>query len=121
MEFNVILSINDAGAFGAVEALEEANIGPDEVRIFSVDAEQLARQYIQDDYYFVASLGLDASRRQGAQDAINAMAKLLGGGTIPEQIEQIVGAMVDKATLLSEAEAPTEAEAEATEAVTSDE
>ncbi len=121
VEFNVILSINDAGAFGAVEALEEANIGPDEVHIFSVDAEQLARQYIRDDYYFVASLGLDASRRQGAQDAINAMAKLLGGGTIPEQIEQIVGAMVDKSTLLNEAEASAEPEAEATEAATSDE
>ncbi|HLU08384.1 MAG TPA: protein kinase, partial [Oceanobacillus sp.] len=51
VDFNIILSINDAGSYGAVQALEEAGIEPDEVYISSVDAEALARQYIAEDYY----------------------------------------------------------------------
>jgi ABC-type sugar transport system substrate-binding protein len=97
VRFDVIASINDAGSFGAVQALEEAEIGPDEVMIASIDAEFQAQQYIRDDYYIRATLSLD---RQGtARDTVNVMVRLLGGGEVPEIILQPLGDMVTKETL----------------------
>ena len=39
VSFNVILSINDAGSYGAIQAMEAADIDPSSVIISSVDAE----------------------------------------------------------------------------------
>lgn len=82
VEFNVILSINDAGSYGAVNELTKAGIPEDQVAIFSVDAEVLARSYIRDGKYFVASV--DAGRSVYAQAAIEAMRLLLAGEALPE-------------------------------------
>jgi serine/threonine protein kinase/DNA-binding LacI/PurR family transcriptional regulator len=103
-EFNVILSINDAGAYGAVEALEEAGIEPDTVYISSVDAEALAREYISDDYYIRASV--DVGRAQFSRTAINAAVKLLAGSTVPETFLVPPGQAVTKDTLLEATEQP---------------
>jgi serine/threonine protein kinase/DNA-binding LacI/PurR family transcriptional regulator len=84
VEFDVIVSINDAGSFGAIRALEEAGIGPDEVFITSVDAEQLARRYILDGYYIRGSV--DVGREKFSHEAIDSITKLLAGGTLPERI-----------------------------------
>ncbi len=102
VQFDVILSINDAGSFGAIAALEEADIGPDAVAIFSIDAEQLALRHIRDGYYIRATLSLSTGRRQAAMDAVNSMTRLLGGGSIPEMILQEIGSMVTQDTLAQE-------------------
>ncbi len=82
--FNVILSINDAGAYGAVEAMEAAEIDPASVIISSVDAEALARQHILRDYFFRASV--DVGREQFSRTAVDSTVKLLAGATVPELI-----------------------------------
>jgi serine/threonine protein kinase/DNA-binding LacI/PurR family transcriptional regulator len=82
--FDVILSINDAGAFGAINALAEADVDPAAVTIGSVDAEALAREYIEEGYYMRASL--DVGRAQFSQAAIDAMVGLLAGSTLPERV-----------------------------------
>lgn len=82
INFNVILSINDAGSYGAIQALEAAGIDPEAVYISSVDAEVLAREYIADDYYIRASV--DVGREQFSITAVNAAIKLLAGATVPE-------------------------------------
>ena len=97
VRFDVIASINDAGSFGAIQALEEAEIGPDAVMIASIDAEFQAQQYIRDDYYIRATLSLD--RQATARDTVNVMVRLLGGGEVPEIILQQLGDMVTKETL----------------------
>lgn len=84
IEFDVILSINDAGAYGAVNALEDARIPRDSVKIFSVDAEVLARQYITEGRYFVASV--DAGRTVYAKAAIDALQLLFAGEPLPETL-----------------------------------
>lgn len=84
VDFNFVLSINDAGAYGAIDALEEANIPPEDVYITSVDAEALARQYIADDHYLRASV--EVSREVFSEAAINATVRLLAGATLPETI-----------------------------------
>ena len=84
VEFNVIVSINDAGSFGAIEALEEAGVPPDDVIITSVDAEQLALRYIEQGHYMRGSV--DVGREEFSRAAVDAVVQLLAGGTLPEQI-----------------------------------
>lgn len=84
LSFNLILSINDAGAYGAIDALQEAGIGPEDVVISSVDAEALARQHIRDQYYFRASVVID--RVGFSRTAVNAAVRLLAGATLPETL-----------------------------------
>lgn len=104
VDFNIILSINDAGSYGAVQALEEAGIEPDEVYISSVDAEALARQYIAEDYYIRASV--DVGREQHSRTAIDAAVKLLAGATVPEVFLVPPGQSVTKADLIESTETP---------------
>ncbi len=82
VEFNTILSINDAGAYGAITAMESAGFDQDTVIVSSVDAESVARQYIRDGHFMRASV--DAGRELFSRTAINAMVKLLAGSTVPE-------------------------------------
>jgi ABC-type sugar transport system substrate-binding protein/predicted Ser/Thr protein kinase len=97
LEFNCILSINDAGSFGAVRALEEAGIPPDAVVISSVDAEALALEYIRRDHYVRASLSV--GRQQFSQAAIDAAVKLLAGATLPETLTVPPGEVITRQTL----------------------
>ncbi|NJO84421.1 MAG: substrate-binding domain-containing protein, partial [Blastochloris sp.] len=84
VDFDVILSINDAGAYGAIQALEAADIPPDSVVITSVDAEPLARDYIARNHYLRASVQID--RAAFSEAGINAVVRLMGGGAVPERI-----------------------------------
>jgi ABC-type sugar transport system substrate-binding protein len=83
-EINVIMSINDAGAYGAVKALRAAGKKPGDVKIVSVDAENEARRMINDGEYFVASV--DSGPVQVGQWGIDAAVKLLVGAPVPRQI-----------------------------------
>jgi ABC-type sugar transport system substrate-binding protein len=84
VHFDVILSINDAGSFGAINALENAGIGPDDVLIASVDAEQLARRYIREGYFIRGSV--DVGRELFARAAVDIVTMLLAGATVPENV-----------------------------------
>jgi ribose transport system substrate-binding protein len=102
VEFNVIASINDAGAFGAIDALKAAGVAPDKVVITSVDAELLAQQYIQEGYYLRGSV--QASRIETARALVNSMVKLLAGATLPENIVVPPGNMITRDTIGSREE-----------------
>lgn len=99
VEFDVIVSINDAGSFGAITALEAAGYAPDSVLIFSADAEALARQYIRDGYFMRGSVELD--RKAFSDVMVNAMVRLLGGATMPEVVLVPPGDVVTRETLLA--------------------
>lgn len=94
---DVIASINDAGSLGAIEALETASIGPDEVVIVSVDAEQPVRNYIERGYYIRGSV--EAGRGPASRAAIYAAIKLLAGTPIPEEITVPPGDLVTTESL----------------------
>lgn len=98
--FDMILSINDAGALGAVEALEDAGVSPDEVAIVSVDAEARAIEFIRSGFYFRASETVD--RLAFSEAAINTMVRLLAGATLPETILVPPGEMITRDNLPSE-------------------
>jgi serine/threonine protein kinase/DNA-binding LacI/PurR family transcriptional regulator len=96
---DVIVSINDAGTYGAIEALEEANIPESEVAIFSIDAEPLAQLYIGDGHYLKAS-GLLA-RTEYAFAAVDAIVRQAAGATMPATILLEPGELVTIDTLTS--------------------
>ncbi|MBZ0282567.1 MAG: protein kinase [Anaerolineae bacterium] len=103
VDFNVIVSINDNGAFGAIEAMQEAGIDPSSVVITSVDAEALALQYIEDGFYMRGSV--QSSRVETAVALINSAIKLLAGATVPEFVMVPPGPLVTKETLAEAASA----------------
>jgi serine/threonine protein kinase/DNA-binding LacI/PurR family transcriptional regulator len=100
VKFNVVVSINDAGSFGAIQALEEAGVSPDDVFISSIDAEQLARRYIREGYYIRGSV--DVGRVQFSRAAVDTITRLLAGGTLPERILVPPGEVVTAATLAAQ-------------------
>ena len=81
---DVILSINDAGAYGAIDALEEAGIGPDEVIIAGIDAEAVARQYVKDGYYMQVTM--EVGNVQIPSALLGAVIKQLAGSQLPQVI-----------------------------------
>ncbi|GEM_PF-742477 len=83
-EINVIMSINDAGAYGAVKALRKAGKRPGDVIIVSVDAETEARRMIANGEFFRASV--DSGAVASGELAVDAAVKLLAGAPVPRQI-----------------------------------
>lgn len=102
VEFDVIVSINDAGSFGAIEALEEAGFTPDSVIITSVDAEPLALRYIREGHFMRGSL--EVGRREFAEAAVDVLVKLLAGSTVPESVIIPNGEIITRAQLEAESE-----------------
>ncbi|MBI5960162.1 MAG: substrate-binding domain-containing protein [Chloroflexi bacterium] len=100
VKFDAILSINDAGALGAIAALEDAGIEPDQVIISSVDAEEPAKEYIREGYYMRGSV--EINRELFSRTGVNAMVKLLGGGLLPEIFLISPGEVVTAETLAAE-------------------
>ncbi len=94
-EINVIMSINDAGAYGAVKALIKAGKKPGDVAIISVDAETEARRMINDGEFFRASV--DSGAVASGELAVNAIVKMLAGSLVPRQIF-LPGTMITRQT-----------------------
>lgn len=97
VEFDVILSINDAGTYGAIDAMEEAEITPDEVFIASVDAERKAIDYMLQGRFIRGTLSV--GRQETAMASANLMTMMLAGATVPENIVVESGNMVTVETL----------------------
>ena len=97
VHFDVIVSINDAGSFGAIDALEDARVAPEDVVITSVDAEQLALRYIREGYYMRGTIQI--GRERFSRAAIDAITRLLAGGTLPERILVPPGDVITAETL----------------------
>jgi ABC-type sugar transport system substrate-binding protein len=98
--FDVILSINDAGSFGAIAALERAGVPPDSVLISSVDAEALAQDYIRKGYFMRGSVA--TKREEFSTTTVSAMIKLLAGSTLPETFVIRPGPVVTRATAVGD-------------------
>ena len=102
-EINVVVSINDAGAYGAMQALE--NAGRDDAIIVGIDAEQPAKELIAEGGMYRGTI--DTSPARTGELTINAAIRLLAGSEIPLNIRVPV-TLVTAETLL-EAEATPEA------------
>jgi len=81
-DINVIVSINDAGALGALQALE--NAGRDDVIIVGIDAEQQAVELIAEGTMYRGTV--DTAPARTGEMTINAAVKLLTQAEIPQNI-----------------------------------
>ena len=97
MKFNFILSINDAGSFGAIDALKEAGVDPSAVTIVSIDAEALAQEYIRNGYFIRGSV--QSTREELSDVMFDAVVQLLSGNDVPENIKVPPKQIVTKETL----------------------
>ena len=95
--FNVILSITDVGAYGAIKALEEANFDPSSVIIVSANGESYAQELIRDGEFLRGTVALN--REESSQIAIDAAVKMLAGSTVPETISYPPGDILTREVL----------------------
>ena len=77
-----IVSVNDAGAYGAVQAFEGAKRGPDDAFVVGCDAESKARQEIASGGIFQASV--DTQPGLTGESAVDVIGKLLAGQDVAQ-------------------------------------
>lgn len=83
-DIDVVVSINDAGAYGALTALQAANKDPATTIIVGIDAEAKAKDLIRAGNYYRGTV--DTSPSQTGEIVINAAVKLLASATIAQNI-----------------------------------
>ncbi|MCL4295119.1 MAG: sugar ABC transporter substrate-binding protein [Anaerolineae bacterium] len=81
---DVVVSINDAGAYGALTALQAANKDPQTTMIVGIDAEARAKDLIKAGTYYRGTV--DTSPAKAGEIVINAAVKLLASATVPQTI-----------------------------------
>lgn len=81
-DITVVVSINDAGAYGAMQALQ--NVGVENALIVGIDAEQQAKELIQAGGMYRGTV--DTSPAKTGEMAANAAVKLLAGSDFPQNI-----------------------------------
>lgn len=91
-DIDVLLTPTDDIAYSVIEALEGAGYLPEDVAIFSVGAEPLARQYIADGYFIVGSAHPD--QEAIAHTMVDAAVVQLGGGAISQFVAPRYGRLV---------------------------
>jgi ribose transport system substrate-binding protein len=83
-EINVVVSINDAGAYGAMQALEAAGHTAEDTIIVGIDAETQARELIGEGTMYRGTV--DTAPARYGEMAANAAIKLLAGSTLPQDV-----------------------------------
>ena len=81
-EINVVVSINDAGAYGALQAMENAGI--EDAIIVGIDAEEQAKTLILEGGFYRGTV--DTVPALYGELSANAAVKLLAGTEIPQNI-----------------------------------
>jgi ABC-type sugar transport system substrate-binding protein len=83
-DIDVVVSINDAGAYGALSALENAGKDPEFTIVVGIDGESHARELIKQGGFFRGSV--DTSPGLTGRLLIDAAIKLLASATIPKSV-----------------------------------
>ena len=83
-EIDVVVSINDAGALGAVQALEAAGKNPQSTIVVGIDAEAQAKDLIKQGKFLRGTV--DTAPAQTGEMVVNAAIKLLAGSTAPKNV-----------------------------------
>jgi ABC-type sugar transport system substrate-binding protein len=83
-DINVVVSINDAGAYGALQALEAAGKDPATTIIVGIDAEKQALDLIKAGGMYRGTV--DTQPAKTGEMVAQAVVKLLAGATVPRDI-----------------------------------
>jgi ABC-type sugar transport system substrate-binding protein len=94
--FDAILSINDTGTMGAIEALEEALIAPQDVFIVSANGEAPIVEYVRAGYFVRGTV--EINREMGSRLLLHAAIKALAGSPVPELLHYEAGSIITRET-----------------------
>lgn len=83
-EINVVVSINDAGAYGALQAMEAAGKTAADAIIVGIDAEPQALEFISAGTMYRGTV--DTAPAKTGEMTIDAVIKMLAGGTLPQNV-----------------------------------
>jgi ribose transport system substrate-binding protein len=83
-DIDVVVSINDAGAYGALSALQTAGKDPKRTIIVGIDGETYAKELIRKGDFYRGSV--DTSPSTTGRLVIDAAVKLLASATIPRSV-----------------------------------
>ena len=83
-EIDVVASINDAGAYGGMQAMEVAGKTAEDSFIVGIDAEPQAVEFIQSGTMYRGTV--DTAPAETGVMTINAAIKLLAGSTFPQNV-----------------------------------
>ncbi len=99
VHFNVILSMTDAGAYGAIDALQEAGFDPSSVIVVSANGEAYAQELIRDGTFLRGTVAIN--REQSSQLAVDATIKMLAGAEVPEFLSYPPGDVLTREVLMA--------------------
>jgi ABC-type sugar transport system substrate-binding protein len=83
-DIDVVVSINDAGAYGALQALEAAKKDPKATIIVGIDAEKQALELIKAGGMYRGTVDTQPART--GEMVAQGVVKLLAGATVPRDI-----------------------------------
>jgi len=83
-DIDVVVSINDAGAFGAIKALEAAGKDPQKTIVVGIDADAQAKDLIKQGKFYRGTV--DTSPALTGEMVVNAVVKLLAGSSAPKNV-----------------------------------
>lgn len=83
-DIDVVVSINDAGAFGAIKALEAAGKDPHKTIVVGIDADAQAKDLIKQGQFYRGTV--DTSPELTGDMVVDAAIKLLAGSAAPKNV-----------------------------------
>jgi ABC-type sugar transport system substrate-binding protein len=83
-DIDTVVSINDAGAFGAIKALEAAGKDPHTTIVVGIDADAQAKDLIKQGKFYRGTV--DTSPELTGEMVVNAVIKLLAGSSAPKSV-----------------------------------
>ncbi len=84
-EINVVVSINDAGAYGALLAMEQAKKNPNQNIIIGIDAEMKALESIRQGGMYRGTVDTQPSKT--GEMVANGVVKILSGSIVPRDLK----------------------------------
>ncbi len=91
---DVICTVTDSAASGAVDALKAVGLPADSVAVVSINGEAQARDLIRSGQYLRGSVKTDLAT--GAKIGVNAIVRLLAGNTVPETLTYAPGDVITR-------------------------
>ncbi len=95
--FDAIICVTDVCALGAIDALKEANLTPQDVFIVSANGEAPIQDYIRQGLYVRGSV--DVNQDEATQLLMNGIIKALAGSPVPEFLTFHAGRMITAANV----------------------
>ena len=99
VDFNVILAMTDAGAYGAIRALQEADYDPDSVIIVSTNGESYAEELIREGRFLRGTVTIN--REESSRLAVYSTVKMLAGSPVPETLSYPPGDVLTREVLMA--------------------